>query len=281
MPHKRLFLACLAGFVCAVLLENIPAADRAVQDLFFSQGHWLITKADHARLKALFYTGPKVAIGIIGGICLAMALVSFLRPALRARFGAWPPFFLLLGCSILCVPLVAAGLKAVTGVHGPLDLIPYGGEHPHIGLLSQLLHHGAVGGGRDFPAGHASGGFALTALWAMPTRRVWRALGLGIGLSAGWSMGLYQMARGEHFLSHTLATMFLAGCIIALLWDACAAVAKRGGFLRCNPPSVMHLPRQQAGTWRAPTAHHGKPVHLRRSGPVYNPDAKYYTKEMP
>ncbi len=228
MSHNRLFFACLAGFLCAVLLENIPQADRAVQDFFFSQGHWLITKADHARLKDLFYTGPKVIIGIIGGVCLAMALLSFLRPVPRNRLGAWAPFFLLLGCSILCVPLVAAGFKIVTGVHGPLDLIPYGGEHPHIGFLSQVLQHGAVGTGRDFPAGHASGGFALMALWAIPARRVWRIFGLGIGLGAGWSMGLYQMARGEHFLSHTLATMFLAGCFIILLKDACAAVAKRG-----------------------------------------------------
>ena len=230
MSHKPLFFACLAGFVCAVLLENITAADRAVQDIFFIQGHWLITKADQARLKDLAYTGPKVVIGIIGGVCLVIALLSFLRPTLRARLGAWSSFFLLLGCSILCVPLVAPGLKVVTGVHGPLDLIPYGGEHPYIGLISQVLQHGAVGTGRDFPAGHASGGFALMALWAMPTRRVWRVLGLGIGLAAGWSMGIYQMARGEHFLSHTLATMFLAGCLIVLLWNACAAVANRRGL---------------------------------------------------
>ena len=70
------------------------------------------------------------------------------------------------------------------------------------------------------------------ALWAMPTRRAWRVFGLGVGLSAGWIMGIYQMARGEHFLSHTLATMFLAGCIITMLWDARAATTKCGDFLR-------------------------------------------------
>ena len=33
----------------------------------------------------------------------------------------------------------------------------------------------------------------------------------------GWLMGLYQMARGEHFLTHTLTTMFLALAVISLL----------------------------------------------------------------
>lgn len=72
-------------------------------------------------------------------------------------------------------------------------------------------------GGRCFPAGHASGGFALIMLYfAVPNAR-WRWMGLAAGLAAGWLMGGYQMLRGEHFLSHTVTTMLLAWLVDLLI----------------------------------------------------------------
>ncbi len=41
--------------------------------------------------------------------------------------------------------------------------------------------------------------------------------GLCAGLGAGGIMGLYQMLRGEHFLSDTLFTMIGAWIVIVLL----------------------------------------------------------------
>jgi membrane-associated PAP2 superfamily phosphatase len=68
-----------------------------------------------------------------------------------------------------------------------------------------------------FPAGHASGGFALLSLafaWGTSSAR---RRGVLIGCVYGGTMGLYQIARGEHFLSHTLATAVLAWLIAACL----------------------------------------------------------------
>ena len=42
-------------------------------------------------------------------------------------------------------------------------------------------------------------------------------IGLALALSFGWSMGLYQMLKGSHYLSHTVITMLLAW-IGFLLW---------------------------------------------------------------
>ena len=68
-----------------------------------------------------------------------------------------------------------------------------------------------------FPAGHASGGFGLLCLaFAWPQVRTCR-LGLLAALLIGGWMGLYQMARGEHFLSHTLVTAALAWLVAAAL----------------------------------------------------------------
>ena len=95
----------------------------------------------------------------------------------------------------------------------PLELKAFGGTHEHL-LLFQAKPAGYPS--HAFPAGHASGGFALLGLyWILKSRR-WRGLALGLGV--GCWMGLYQVARGEHFLSHTLATA-------ALAWLLCAGLA--------------------------------------------------------
>jgi membrane-associated PAP2 superfamily phosphatase len=129
----------------------------------------------------------------------------------------WRKPALLVLLSIIFVPLAVALLKSATGVYSPVDMLPYGGEHPHIGLLEQLWTYGKTAGGRSFPAGHASGGFALVALYYLPVRSGCKNGLFSAGLLAGWGMGLYQMARGEHFFSHTLTTMFLALAIVTFL----------------------------------------------------------------
>ncbi len=81
----------------------------------------------------------------------------------------------------------------------------------------QIWKYGHVAGGRCFPAGHASGGFALMSLCLFPVSNRNRKLLLLVGFTLGWLMGLYQMARGEHFITHTLFTMFLSLFVISLL----------------------------------------------------------------
>ena len=65
-----------------------------------------------------------------------------------------------------------------------------------------------------FPAGHASGGFALMALYFLFKSKRNRRYGLVSGIVTGWIMGSYKMFIGDHFLSHTLVTMISAWLII-------------------------------------------------------------------
>ena len=44
-------------------------------------------------------------------------------------------------------------------------------------------------------------------------------LALGIAMVIGWSMGIYKMLIGDHFLSHTIITMIIAWLIILLIKD--------------------------------------------------------------
>jgi membrane-associated PAP2 superfamily phosphatase len=100
----------------------------------------------------------------------------------------------------------------------PRDLTVYGAVAPN--AWDHLLLFDAKPANypsHAFPAGHASGGFALLSLafaWASATSR---RRGFLIGCAYGGAMGLYQIARGEHFLSHTLATAALAWLLAAVL----------------------------------------------------------------
>jgi len=71
--------------------------------------------------------------------------------------------------------------------------------------------------GRCFPAGHASGGYALFSLAGLATSRRGRWIGVSIGLVVGGAMGGYQMLKGAHYLSHTVVTVFVCWIVFLLL----------------------------------------------------------------
>jgi membrane-associated PAP2 superfamily phosphatase len=122
------------------------------------------------------------------------------------------------------VPATIGLLKANSQLHCPWAIQRYGGDHEYRRIFSPLTPEQREDCGRCFPAGHASGGFALMSLYFVWRRR-W--LGLGLGLATGWAMGGYQMFKGAHFLSHTVVTMLLA-------WLAIEGIA---AVLRVPPPA--------------------------------------------
>lgn len=214
--------AILLGLIAA--MESHTAWDMAVQRLWFdSVAHeWAVSSAMHRHLTWLFYKGPKALLIAFGVACLAVALAGR-RLSPRLRRGG-----LLMACSLILVPLLLGGAKRFTDVYCPQQLEAFGGSYAYQGVLG--CRNPANAGrspGRCFPAGHASGGFALMALFfALPGRRRW--FGLAGGLAAGWMMGFYQMLRGQHFLSHTLFTMIGAWMIIVLIAVALNGMGKGG-----------------------------------------------------
>jgi membrane-associated PAP2 superfamily phosphatase len=55
----------------------------------------------------------------------------------------------------------------------------------------------------------------MALYFVMPEPTRW--MGLAFGLAAGWIVGLYQMLKGVHYLSHTIVTMFLVWMIIQIM----------------------------------------------------------------
>jgi membrane-associated PAP2 superfamily phosphatase len=102
--------------------------------------------------------------------------------------------------SLVLVPT----LKRFTSTSCPWDLALFGGASPYVPHWWWWVLDG--GPGHCFPSGHAVAAFAFFSVYFL-----WRSyrpsLALG-ALAAVWAVGLVfgwvQMARGAHFLSHTL-----------------------------------------------------------------------------
>ncbi len=113
--------------------------------------------------------------------------------------------------------LVALG-KANTNTFEPSRIRRYGGDVPYVKVIEQYPpgDH-PLRRGRAFPAGHASGGFALLSLAGFASTRRGRIMGIFVGLTSGTAMGTYQMFKGAHYLSHTLFTAIFCW-IVFLAW---------------------------------------------------------------
>ena len=201
--------ACLTVIVLFSLWPSIHLLDLAVQPFFFDAGagRWLIPPDDRGPQFLIFYKGLKIAVGMAGGGAVLWLIA-------RATMRRWTVFDTRLAAA-LCVlgltPLIVGLLKKVTGVSCPAQEMLFGGPYAHIAIWDRLLSLVPYDTHlRCWPAGHASAGFGLMGLRLLAPA----AQRLGIywlpGLGAGWATGLYQMARGQHYLSHTVVTMMLA-----------------------------------------------------------------------
>jgi len=178
------------------------------QSFFWNGKNWLIPH-DHFLGKILAYDGPKALIILFAVYLLVIILLPKFAPRWMNRRQAIYVFV-----SMAVVSVTSTQLRAITNMATPLELTNYGGAFPHL-LLFQIKPAGYPC--HAFPAGHASGGLALISLYWAWFNQPYRKLGLWIGLGLGGLMGLYQIARGEHMLSHTLATLGIAWLLSALL----------------------------------------------------------------
>lgn len=207
-------------------LTELTKIDLWFQDFFYCQetGHWLVTFDKHSLAGQIFYVLPKILLGVFGAFLLLLLL--FRKIGLRLL--AWDRLNLLyvLVCMAL-VPSLVAGLKASTGVAYPRKIVRYGGVIPYRNVLRSIPRHAGEKRYKGWPAGHASGGFALFSLAFAASTAKGRRNGFLLATLAGWMMGSYQMLSGNHYLSHTAISMFLAWWLAALLAWYCQRLRLR------------------------------------------------------
>jgi len=125
---------------------------------------------------------------------------------------------LILCLSVILVPSVVGVLKATTNVPCPRDITRYNGHYPYVTVLTPYPENfRQTERIKCFPAGHASGGFALLSLFFLFKKRKNRFIALFSAAIVGWALGGYKMLIGDHFLSQTVVTMILAWLIILVI----------------------------------------------------------------
>lgn len=207
--------AWLLGLLASLYIHDFTRLDFVVQDLFYraESQRWLVD-SDAPLPRLVFYRMPKwFMIAAISG--LAVWLVGLRVRGIMSTAGR--SCWMMLLC-LTVVPAIVGLMKKYSGVWCPSELVRYGGSHTFHLLFAARPAGVAVG--CNFPAGHATAGFAWLGLRLLPIEPRWRVTWGFAALTLGWVLGAYQMLKGAHFLSHTLATMCIAGAVTLLISQA-------------------------------------------------------------
>lgn len=222
-----LILLCSASII--LIVGQYTNFDLFIADYYFDAQHqvfpwdrtWFGRKLMHGYVKnVLVWTGF-----LIIGAALVDLVFRFrkLSTVQRARLRV-------LALSAALEPILITTLKKSSNLHCPWGIDRYGGSHVFLRLLDTVPEGWRAG--HCFPAGHASTAMWLTAiavLWlpANPRRAFVAFCG---GISVGVILGWVQQMRGQHFLTHTLWTVWLASALtIALVAVFSRQLCSSGG----------------------------------------------------
>lgn len=207
------FTALLIAFT--ILLFHWVHIDLWVQNYFYNVDlkQWIVDR-NQALPKLIFYDGIK-RFFVISILVLFFAVIAFRNNRI---IKAYKQGLAIVIFSCLLVPLVVGGLKAVTNTPCPKDITHFNGQLPYVGVLdSYPAGTRPAEEQRCYPAAHASGGFALLSVFFLFKTRKNKIIATSLAMTTGWTIGLYKMLIGDHFLSHTIVSMLLAWLIILVI----------------------------------------------------------------
>ncbi len=215
--HRRTLVTLAAGLL-VVLAWDASGLDLAVSRLFGGPGGFPAREAFWSR--GLLHEGLRT---LWMAVWVALVVDAFWRqparsgPSRRLRRQA-------LLASVLLLVAVPA-LKGLSHTSCPWSLIDFGGSSPWVSHWDWTLRDG--GPGHCFPSGHTAGAIAFSPFAWLWGRRGWALVGLSAALA---SFG--QIARGAHFLSHTLWAVWIGVALGWLLLHVVQGVAAGASRLR-------------------------------------------------
>lgn len=275
----RLVLAgfVLAAIVLLVVFECLPIdlhVQRALFDSALGDFRWhrdpRLENWLHVQARRALYVFPVfAALYWLGSTLIARRAADASRRALAASRARRGRYVLV---ALLVAPTMVSLAKQLTDRPCPWDIAEFGGGVRHYGLFAP-----APPGARPlacFPAGHASGGFALLAfalaagaapagVGAAGARRR-RALVLGwfgLSVAVGTLLGTVRVLQGAHFVSHVLWSAWLVWLVQWSLarWmlspargfaPKSAHEAGGSGVRQRSGPRVRPRARRVAEAWR-------------------------------
>ena len=252
LMQATLILLCSATII--LFIGQYTDLDLLLADYYFDAQRQIFPWDNTWFGRDLMHGYVKKALVWGGFLLMGTAIFDFIRPL--ARFSSVQRAKLrVLALSAALEPILIKTLKENSSMHCPWGVDRYAGDNPFLRLLDTIPDGWQAG--HCFPAGHASTAMWLTALVVLwlpenPQRALKAYLG---GLSIGMILGWVQQMRGQHFLTHTLWTAWLASALtIALI-----ALFSRQLFprpaLRSAKPIETPLLSPPAGTTKdAPNA---------------------------
>ncbi len=172
---------------------------------FYDKQNMLWPLREHWLTAGLIHNGGRNFDKAVGLVWLITFIVTICKPKLKP----WrKPLLFFFSATVPGMLLVSLG-KNFTHIYAPWDLLVFSGDKPYLKLFDHVPAGSAVG--HDFPAGHASGGYAFLSLYFFFRlyKPAWRFYGLFIGLFLGLLYGFGQQMRGAHFLSHDLFSLVI------------------------------------------------------------------------
>lgn len=210
---NRQWLSILAAAGLMYFIYPTLPLDRYLTDLFFDTQSGFYFK-HQPFLEQFMHLGLKWLMVVVALSTLATSLASYW--IIRLKVYRRPLLWIFVGM-VISTTMVAV-LKRYN-LHGcPWDLTMYGGDLPYFELFSAPPLGVKVG--HCFPAGHPSGGFALLAFYFafVQLRPRFASWMLWIAIAMGLAMGMAQVMRGAHFLSHVLWSGWVVWLVLLILY---------------------------------------------------------------
>lgn len=211
--NKQLFFTTIL-LIAVIVLFQFSELDLLIQNNFYNleTKNWLIDKEDQF-FKLYFYDGPKNLL-IILEVTILFSLILFRKKIITE----YKKGLIIVFLSGIFVPLTIGTLKDITNTPCPSNVVNFGGIYPEIKVFdSYPKDFVQISKAKCWPAGHASGGFALMSLYFLFKNPINRRIALFSSFILAWSMGNYKMLIGDHYISHTIITMLFAWIIILII----------------------------------------------------------------
>ena len=209
------WLIPLLLLAATIVIFEITDWDMAFQRLFYSPDTgWLIHLNRYSGLGLFYYTLPDYLLGC--GV--TAVLIYCIRQFVRKRRICWNGLYAII--CIVGIPILISNMKTKNSMPYPSRIVDFGGKETKRSLIDAFRVHfkPEMKQYHGWPAGHASGGCSLVCLAFLARRRRWRWAGFGAAIAVGGFMGICHTMDGNHFISHTLVTFFIAWLVSAWLY---------------------------------------------------------------
>lgn len=210
--------------IITLLSEQYTNYDMLISAKFYNviQHKWDINIPIHYTLSPFFYSGIKEFTAFCGTLAALTILFSLRYPFLRQYT---------IGCAILLlstiiIPIIIGQIKTYTNIYCPNLLNNFDGFIPYKHVFESFPANFSFSHpGRCFPASHPSGPFSLMSSYFIFKDKFNQSIAILFSFSLGIIASLYQIMRGEHFISHCIISFCISIIIIVIIEKAVKKVA--------------------------------------------------------